>query len=408
MFSKNKLIKYFELINKKVMTVSEVARDLGISREWASKLYNRYKNNKEIYKQKGGRKNKLSEKLQQLVKDYFIKICIIDEDVIHSPSIDYINNELHNEYEDFPDVSNETIRKCLIGLDYYGHKERKRKVYKAYESKAVGMIVQGDVCEHRWVAGINDKYKLIMFIDDKSRYVLYAKFVENDNFENHIEALKEILKKYGKPFNIYYDNDPKYCKKVMKYNKEVHPAILGGLSDIDIGVINSVPYHPQGKGKIERKFRTMQRQIIFFNKKYNVTNIDEANVALHKYIEQHNRTRSRAINDSPFNVFMSSESVFKPLTKDEIDNLDNYFTHKSKRKVNKLCEISIHGYLYKVPYYNGFSLVNRNIEIKEYPNNWIKLFYNNHYLITYNLRSYHEKREKQNRELNTLEKTVFV
>ncbi|HOJ64238.1 MAG TPA: hypothetical protein PLE45_07435 [Spirochaetota bacterium] len=42
---------------------------------------------------------------------------------------------------------------------------------------------------------------IILFIDDKARYVLYAKFVKLDSLENHIIALKELILTYGYPIS---------------------------------------------------------------------------------------------------------------------------------------------------------------------------------------------------------------
>jgi len=112
--------------------------------------------------------------------------------------------------ENFPDVHIETLRKILNEDKVYLKPVRVKKYRKRFEAGAVGQIIQGDVSTHNWIPDSDLKFHLILFIDDKSRYVLYARFVQSDNLVNHITALKEIIKIYGFPVAIYYDNDAKY------------------------------------------------------------------------------------------------------------------------------------------------------------------------------------------------------
>jgi hypothetical protein len=45
---------------------------------------------------------------------------------------------------------------------------------------------------------------------------LYAKFVESDNLENTKITLKDMIKRFGFPVSIYYNNDSKY--NYIKHN----------------------------------------------------------------------------------------------------------------------------------------------------------------------------------------------
>jgi len=144
--------------------------------------------------------------------------------------------------------------------------------------------------------------------------------------------LKTIFKTYGFPLSIYYDNDSKY--NYIKHNpirfdllKEDEDSVIQpfALKELNIRLINSKPYQPQGKGKIERKFLTFQKQLPFFLKLRKAQNIEQAN------------------------------------------------------------EINYNNKVYLVPKYEGCSLAHRKVEIRENPGKWIKIFYNNKFLIRYPL-----------------------
>ena len=121
-----------------------------------------------------------------------------------------LKNIAVEKIEDFPDINIETMRKILNKDKVYIKHIKVKKYRKRFEAGSVGELIQGDVFMHNWIPDIDKKFHLILFIDDKSRYVLYAKFVESDNLENHIIALKDMIKRFGFPVSIYYDNDSKY------------------------------------------------------------------------------------------------------------------------------------------------------------------------------------------------------
>jgi len=55
-----KAIEYkFERIDKKDISIAQLARELGYSRSWLSRLYKRYKNNQPLEKARGHRKRKI-------------------------------------------------------------------------------------------------------------------------------------------------------------------------------------------------------------------------------------------------------------------------------------------------------------------------------------------------------------
>ena len=382
---------YFKCIKEKKMNKSEVARKLQCSRQWLNELYKRHINSESLEKKRGHKRRALSVKMQNSLFKLYEYLSYKHNEILLTPSMEVLKAIAIEQIPNFPDIHIQTIRDYLKLNKRYPKKIKSRKYRKRFEAKYVGEIIQGDVSTHQWIPEYNKKFHLILFIDDKSRYVLYAKFVESDNLVNHISALKQLFLTFGLPISIYYDNDSKYSYirhggihfDQRKENPDL--VIPNALSEIGVRLINSKPYQPQGKGKVERKFLTFQNQLPFYLKLRKAASIDEANVGLEEYVDRHNSTYSRAIKTTPEEVFKNAPDAFRDIKKKEIENIENAFTKRHIRKVTKVNEISFMNNQYLVPKYDKYSLVNFEIEVRENPDKWIKLFYKDTLLTKYKL-----------------------
>jgi len=381
----------FDKIDKKELSISQMAKMMGCSRSWLCRLYARYKKGEPLQKERGHRFSSFSISMKNKLKDLYKELTYEYKGIKHSPSMQILKDIALEKIDNFPDVHIETLRNILKEDQVYLKHVKVKKYRKRFEAGAVGEIIQGDVSVHNWIPGDNKKFNLILFIDDKSRYVLYAKFVESDSLENHITALKELILTFGYPIAIYYDNDAKYNyvrRNGMYFDLEKElskPLIPNALNELGISLINSKPYQPQGKGKVERKFLTFQNQLPFYLKLNKAKNIDDANKILAQYIIKHNSTVSRVTKKTPEDIFKTATDIFRNVKKAELEEIENTFTKRQIRKVSNINEISYNNKNYLVPKYKGISLSSFNIEVRENPNQWIKLFYKNDILIKYNL-----------------------
>jgi len=129
---------------------------------------------------------------------------------------------------------------------------------------------------------------LILAIDDASRTVLSGKFYDSDSTLNNMEVIKELIRKYGVPVLFYTDNDSKF--RVIRHGKSRHQSyqkeVLAGeaiteirrvLTEVDSGLITSLPFHPQSRGKEEKLFRFIQNCFI---KNQKAKNLEELNQIL--------------------------------------------------------------------------------------------------------------------------------
>lgn len=102
------------------------------------------------------------------------------------------------------------------------------------------------------VDGKRRKTYLLASLDDHSRLVPHAQFYLSEGLNCYLDALKQALLRRGLPRKLYLDNGPAFRSKHLEHIS----ASLG------IALIHASPYKPQGKGKIERFFRTVRMQFL--------------------------------------------------------------------------------------------------------------------------------------------------
>ena len=105
---------------------------------------------------------------------------------------------------------------------------------------------------------------LITYLDDASRYVTGAALFKEATSENAVTVLRQAIGRFGMPATILSDNGfcfvgaggrqkPKGIWTPTMFENE--------LLSLDIGLINSRPYHPQTNGKLEWFRRSVKDEI---------------------------------------------------------------------------------------------------------------------------------------------------
>lgn len=132
----------------------------------------------------------------------------------------------------------------------------RQKARRRYQASRVHEVWQSDV----WDASIyltdpqhperRRQARLIAILDDRSRYVVGARFYFRENLPALEDCLRRAIARFGTPEILYSDNGSIYRSRHMQ---DV-AARLGFEWRF------STPYQPQGKGKIERFFRRVQSQ----------------------------------------------------------------------------------------------------------------------------------------------------
>jgi transposase InsO family protein len=182
------------------------------------------------------------------------------------------------------------------------------------------------------------KTHLLAFLDDATRVIPYAAFALSENTATFLPVLKQALLRRGLPQRLYVDNGANY--------RSQHLALV--CAKLGIALIHARPYRPQGKGKIERWFKTVRAQVLTRLTPEDTASVTALNRRLAAWIEgEYHHTPHRGLaGATPLEQWaQSTESVRFPEPGLDLDDL---FLFEAKRKVQKDRTVSLNGVVYEV------------------------------------------------------------
>ncbi|HHT38031.1 MAG TPA: ISNCY family transposase [Mollicutes bacterium] len=185
-----------------------------------------------------------------------------------------------------------------------------------------GELIQMDASIHLWFG--DDKTHLHAAIDDATGIIVGAHFSKQETLKSYYIVLRQIIAKYGVPWELYTDNKTVFnynSSKNANHDKPTNFRFACNRLGIDI-ITTSVP---QAKGRIERLFGTLQDRLINEMRLANIQTIDEANMFLPGFINDFNLKFALPLND---NI-----NGFEKL--DNLKVLDYILVKFYPRKVNK-------------------------------------------------------------------------
>jgi len=182
------------------------------------------------------------------------------------------------------------------------------------------------------IKGRQGKSYLIAIIDDHSRLIVYACFYASENRATFMKAFEQALLKRGLPRKLYVDNGSAYRSRHLMHT----------TASLAIALIHARPYKPQGKGKIERFFKTVRSQ---FLPGFTGTTIEELNEGFATWLEEYNNHKHSATGKTPLKRFADGIECIRPTPAD----LREHFRKKVQRKITKDRTIMLDNHLYEGP-----------------------------------------------------------
>jgi len=205
-----------------------------------------------------------------------------------------------------------------------------------FEAGRPNEIWTGDALHAIRVGG--RKTYLFAFIDDHSRAVMAARFGFAEDTIRLAAALRPALESRGVPEWIYVDNGSAF----------VDAWLLRACAKVGIKLVHSQPGRPQGRGKIERFFRTVRGQFL--------AELTEARAQQLSGLADLNRLFT-AWTETVYHVREHSETGAAPLARWEAGgpfplpapaDLAEAFRWSERRTVSKTALVSMHGNRYQV------------------------------------------------------------
>lgn len=245
--------------------------------------------------------------------------------------------------------SERTLQRHFKHLELDRDVPAKPAVFGRFEADRCNELWVGDVL-HGPVIGGRKTY-LFAFLDDRSRAVMAARFGFAEDAVRLAVALRPALASRGVPESIYVDNGSSF----------VDSWLLRACATLGIKLVHSTPGRPEGRGKIERWFRTVRDQFL-------VEITDEVGARIEGLAELNRLTI--AWIETVYHPAVHSETGAPPLRRwrDGIPDplplptpaqLREAFLWSEFRTVNKNAVVSLHNNRYQV----DELLIGRKVEL---------------------------------------------
>ncbi|MHC4544689.1 MAG: DDE-type integrase/transposase/recombinase [Planctomycetota bacterium] len=242
-------------------------------------------------------------------------------------------------------LNNSTVYRFLHQHNLIHPQVKKPVDRRKFEAELPNDLWQSDVM-HGPKVDVNGKMRksyLIAILDDHSRLIAHGQFYLSEALVSYLDAFENALAKRGLPRKLYVDNGAAFRSRHLEY-------ISASLA---IALIHSKPYQPQGRGKIERFFRTVRGQ---FLPGFKGQSLNELNEAFDGWLSNiyHQRKHS-STKQSPIERFAANLHCLRGAP----DNLHDYFRKLARRRVNKDRSITLNGHLYEGP----VPLIGKRVEL---------------------------------------------
>jgi putative transposase len=225
-------------------------------------------------------------------------------------------------------------------------------VFGRFEASRPNELWTGDALHGPVVAG--RKTYLFAFIDDRSRALVGYRFGYAEDTVRLAAALRPALASRGVPESIYVDNGSAF----------VDAWLLRACAKLGIRLTHSAPGRPQGRGKIERIFRSVRGQFLVEVTgdasvqpgRHHVRDLAELNRLFAAWAET---VYHRAVHSETRQAPIERWSAGGPFALPTPAALTEAFLWEERRTVAKTATVSLHGNTYQV----DPALVGRRIEL---------------------------------------------
>lgn len=220
-----------------------------------------------------------------------------------------------------------------------GPKPRRR-----WQREGYGDLLQHDSSPHQWWPGERLQI-LAMTIDDATRRVVGAGFIEAETTFAHLAHVREIFLRHGLPNAFYTDGLSLFGHESRKAGDtdtlSQFQRALGCL-----GVSHLVATDPQSKGKIERRFGFWQKRLPALFRIEGIVNREQANELLVAQIAWHHahhvcRTTGMTPDQAVEHSVARGTACWRPAPDPAL--LDLHLAIHHSRAVQKASQISFRG-----------------------------------------------------------------
>ena len=325
------------------MTVKQAANRLGFSERYVKKLKARYKEYGVSSMLHGNCGRQPKKTLDIALKQEIL--AIRKQSQFETANVMHFKEILEEKYNITVSYS---FLYNFLKKNHIQSPRKHRKTKKHHRRKRrskIGELLQIDATPHEFFSGDCNKYTLHGLIDDATGQITGLYMCKNECMHGYFEVIRQTLEDFGVPENIYADGSSIFFP--TQKDKLTLEEQLSGIekNNTQFGkIMESLGIHlihagsSQAKGRIERLWNTLHDRLITEFKIHEITDMNQANLFLKKYIKKYNKK---------FKVKPKEEnSAFVPLL-NTID-LDRLLTVKYKRIVDNGACFSLNNIRFKI------------------------------------------------------------
>ena len=214
--------------------------------------------------------------------------------------------------------------------------EEEQRAFGRFECTRPNEMWTGDTLHGPVIGGA--KSYLFAFVDDHSRAVMGARWAHHDDVVRMAAAFRPALQARGVPRACYLDNGSPF----------VDAWLLRGCAVLGVKLIHSRPGKPEGRGKIERFFRTVRDQfLVEVGDGSGVADLAEMNRLFQAWTEtSYHRAVHSETGEAPAERWEKATPAERAVPEPGL--LREAFLWSERRKADKTALVRMHGNAYQV------------------------------------------------------------
>ena len=342
-----------------------IEETLGISKSTFFVLLREYRHNPDEFSVTYHRETptKIPTRVEkEIEKELMVERNLIDDSTLPITTYNYSAIRDRLGKRDIK-IALSTIIGRAKGLGCYQPHPRKKAHDREVVTTAIGALIQHDASHHRWSPYAAERWVLITSLDDFSRKILYADFLEQESTWAHIKAAESVMLTYGIPLRYYVDSlrvfrfvqgrDSVWRKHVLQTD-EADPQWRQVMRVLGVDVAYALS--PQAKGKIERPYRWLQDRIVRTCAIEKLTAIDDVRAVLKDELNRYNNHQVHSTTGEVPSIRFErarkeGNSLFRPFALPKpYSSTKDIFCLRETRMVNGYHKISLFNHEIPVPH----------------------------------------------------------
>jgi hypothetical protein len=175
-------------------------------------------------------------------------------------------------------------------------------------------------------------------LDDASRLIPHAQFYPDQGLNSFLDCLRQAVAARGIPIRLYMDNAKIYRS----------PQLARIAASIGILIVHTPPYQPEGRGKIERFFRSVREQFLAALDPETLLSLDQLNERLWHWIDGvYHRREHSALQTTPLLRWQRDIDHIRQLP--PATDLRRLFFHRVDRLVRRDSTFLLHNRFFEAP-----------------------------------------------------------